>query len=160
MSARQVFDLRPDRKGATWDLLLYVPTVVVLASVAAALWFSQNQSLAYLLAFLASFFLIAGANRVLKTRLMLLPAAPVGIVVDEGCISIRQRDGGTTDLVKNPRVYADMAGRSFGLAGLNREGRRLQFVFHLGQFRDEAAFAAARDSIGRLQRATAGPAAP
>ena len=159
MSARQIFELRPDRKGATWDLLLYVPTVALLASMAAALWFSQSQSLAYLMAFLASFFLIVGANRVLKTRLMLLPAAPVGIVVDGDCISIRQRDGATTDLVKNPRVYADLAGRSFGLAGLNREGQRLQFVFHRGQFRDEAAFAAARESIGRLQRATAGAGA-
>jgi len=37
MAAAKRFELRPDRKGAAWDLLLYVPTVVALGSMAAKL---------------------------------------------------------------------------------------------------------------------------
>lgn len=149
MAARQ-FALRPDATGAFWDLLLYVPTVAALAAWAATLWFSGEQSLAYLLAFLASFFFIVGANRILKTRLMLLPAAPVRIDVDEGTITVVQRSGTSLDLVKDQRLYGDLAGRSFGLTGLNRTGQRLQFVFHRGQFGGEAGFAAAREALGRV----------
>jgi len=32
------------------------------------------------------------------------------------------------------RIYADYSGRSFGLAGLDKSGQQLQFVFHKGQF--------------------------
>jgi len=152
MASPRRYELRPDPKGAGWDLLLYLPTVVLLASMALALWFSQSTSLAYLMAFLASFFLIVGANRVLKTRLMLLPSAPVAIVIDAETVSVQQRNGNSTDLVKDPRLYADLAGRSFGLTGLNGSGARLQFVFHRGQFADDAAFAAVREAIARLRR--------
>ena len=152
MGAARQFALRPDAKGAFWDLLLYVPTVVALASVAAKLWFGGEQGLAYLLAFLASFFCIAGANRILKTRLMLLPAAPVRIDVDVDAdsVSVRQRDGLAIDLVKDQKVFGDLAGRSFGLTGLNRNGQRLQFVFHRGQFADDADFARIREALTRL----------
>ena len=37
--------------------------------------------MAYLLGFLSCFFLIAGANRILTTRLMWLPSAPVAIEI-------------------------------------------------------------------------------
>jgi hypothetical protein len=147
--ARQ-FSLRPDRAGALWDLLLYVPTVVALAFWAAATWFNGDHALAYLLAFLASFFFLAGANRILKTRLMLLPVAPVRIDVDAETVSVLQRDGTAVDLVKDQRVFGDLAGRSFGLTGLNRTGKRLQFVFHRGQFADDAVFGAVRAALDRL----------
>jgi len=150
MSEIRQFFLRPDRKGALWDLLLYVPTVSALALWAGATWFTGDQMLAYLLAFLASFFFIAGANRVLKTRLMLLPVAPVRIDVDADTVSILQRNGTAIDLVKDQRVFGDLAGRSFGLTGLDRTGKKMQFVFHRGQFGDEPAFRAIRDALDRV----------
>jgi hypothetical protein len=150
MGAPRQFVLRRDNQGALWDLLLYVPTVIALASVAAKLWFGGEQSLAYLLAFLASFFCIAGANRIFKTRLMLLPAAPVRIDVGSDSVCVHQRNGLAIDLVKDQRVYGDLAGRSFGLTGLGRNGQRLQFVFHRGQFADDADFTRIREVLGRL----------
>jgi hypothetical protein len=146
------FDLHPDQKGAVWDLLLYVPTVVALGSVGAKLWFSDSHAYAYMLSFLASFFFFVGANRVLKTRLMLLPSAPRGIELDGDCLSVILRSGARVDLVKGQKVYADMAGRSFGVSGLNRQGQRLQFVLHRGQVADASAFGAVQDALKRLQK--------
>jgi hypothetical protein len=83
---------------------------------------------------LGSFFLIAGANRILKTRLMLLPSAPITITVEKTAVHLALRSGETVDLVKNLRFYSDYAGRSFGLSGQNGSGKQLQFVFHKGQF--------------------------
>ena len=150
MPATKHFELRPDRKGAAWDLLLYVPTVIALASMGAKLWFGDDHALAYLLTFLASFFFFVGANRILKTRLMLLPSAPIRIDVNAEAVSVVQRGGASADLVKEQRVYADYSGRSFGLSGLDRQGRRLQFVLHRGQFADDAAFAALQEALKRL----------
>jgi hypothetical protein len=158
MSGAMSFALRPDRKGMTWDLLLYVPTVVALASMAFKFWYGGDQSLAYLLSFLACFFLIAGANRVLKTRLMLLPSAPVGLEIADDVIRVILRGGQATDLVKEQRFYTDYAGRTFGVSGLDRGGRRQQVVLHKGQFADEKQFGAAQDALRRATRATAGPA--
>jgi hypothetical protein len=146
------FPLQPDAKGVIWDLLLYVPTVIALASFGSKLWFDGDHGLAYLLSFLASFFFFVGANRILKTRLMLLPSAPVRIDLADDTVSVVQRGGATADLVKDQRVYADFSGRSFGVSGLNRQGQRLQFVFHRGQFADPAAFAAIQDALRRLAK--------
>jgi len=150
MATTKRFELRADRRGAIWDLLLYVPTVVALASVGAKLWFGEDRALAYVLTFLASFFFIVGANRILKTRLMLLPSAPIRVDVDVDSVSIVQRGGASADLVKEQRVYGDFAGRSFGISGLDRQGRRLQFVLHRGQFANDAAFAALQEALKRL----------
>jgi len=150
MATTKQFELRADRKGAIWDLLLYVPTVVALASMGAKLWFGEDRTLAYVLTFLASFFFFVGANRILKTRLMLLPSAPIRVDVDADSVSIVQRGGASADLVKDQRVYGDFAGRSFGISGLDRQGRRLQFVLHRGQFADDAAFAALQEALKRL----------
>ena len=144
------FALHRDGKGALWDLLLYVPTVTALAFWAATSWFTGDHSLAYLLAFLASFFFIAGANRVLRTRLMLLPTAPVRIDIAPDAITVVQRNGEAVDLAKDQRVFGDLAGRSFGLTGLNRTGQRLQFVFHRGQFGGDEGFQAVRAALGRV----------
>lgn len=117
-----------------WDLLLYVPTVVALLSMVAKFWYGGDVSLAYLFSFLASFFFIAGANRILKTRLMLLPTAPIAIEIGEQATRIIMRNGENVELVKNIRLYADYSGRSFGLAGLDKLDQRMQYVFHKGQF--------------------------
>ena len=128
------FSLVRDRKGMMWDLLLYVPTVVALLSMVVKFWYGGNTSLAYLFSFLASFFFIAGANRILKTRLMLLPTAPIAIEIGKQVTRIIMRNGEHVELVKDLRIYADYSGRSFGLAGLDKLDQRLQFVFHKGQF--------------------------
>lgn len=141
------FNLSQDRKGMVWDLLLYVPTVAVLLSMAAKFWFAEDVNFAYLLLFLGSFFFIAGANRILKTRLMLLPSAPVAIEIDKPVTRLVLRNGGRVELVKDLRFYSDYAGRSFGLTGLDKSGRRLQFVFHKGQFSIAQDYQAVQDKL-------------
>lgn len=128
------FNLVQDRKGMMWDLILYVPTVVALLSMVLKFWYGGDVGLAYLFSFLASFFFIAGANRILKTRLMLLPTAPIAIEIGKPVTRIIMRNGEHVELVKDLRIYADYSGRSFGLAGVNKLDERLQFVFHKGQF--------------------------
>lgn len=129
------FSLVQDRRGMMWDLLLYVPTVIALLSMVAKLWYGGDVSLAYLFSFLACFFFIAGANRILKTRLMILPNAPVAIEIGGQATRVLMRNGDSVELLKDLRVYSDYSGRSFGLAGLDKSGQRIQFVFHKGQFR-------------------------
>lgn len=141
------FNLSQDRKGMVWDLLLYVPTVTVLLSMAAKFWFGDEVNLAYLLVFLGSFFFIAGASRILKTRLMLLPSAPVAIEIDKPVTRLVLRNGGCVELVKEMRFYSDYAGRTFGLTGLEKSGRRLQFVFHKGQFASAQDYRAVQDKL-------------
>jgi len=128
------FVLCRDRRGMFWDLLLYVPTVLALATTAALFWYRDESSLAYLLSFLASFFAIVGANRVLRTRLLLLPGAAVAIEVAGEVARIERRDGGRLDLMKQIRIFRDLSGKSFGLTGLDGQGSKQQLVFHQGQF--------------------------
>jgi hypothetical protein len=127
------FVLVQDRKGMMWDLLLYIPTVVALVSMAMKFWYGEDVSLAYLFSFLACFFFMIGANRILKTRLMILPTAPIAIEIDETGTQIIMRNGEQSGL-NEMRIYADYSGRSFGLVGSDRLGHRLQFIFHKGQF--------------------------
>ena len=137
------FSLVQDRIGMLWDLLLYVPTVVALLSFAANFWYDDNINLAYLLLFLASFFLIAGANRVLKTRLMLLPSSPIFIETAKQSIHLKLRNGKAIEIAtKDLRFFPDYSGRSFGLTGMDSSGQRLQFVFHKGQFDSEQKYQA------------------
>ena len=144
------FDLSQDRKGMMWDLLLYIPTVVALLSVAAQFWYSDNSNLAYLLVFLASFFCIAGANRILKTRLMILPSAPVAIEVEKAFARLVLRNGKSVELVKELKFYSDYAGRTFGLTGLDNSGQRLQFVFHKGQFLSQQDYQTIQDKLRKF----------
>ena len=99
-------------------------------------WYAKNEDLAYLLSFLACFFLLAGSNRILKTRLMLLPSSPVRIEADPQlpCVRLLQKDGKRLELLKNIKVHKEVSGRSVGLTGLSAEGKLLQFIFHKGQF--------------------------
>ncbi len=146
MSAKR-FDLLQDRKGMIWDLLLYVPTVTALFSMAAKLWFGGDFNFAYILVFAGSYFFIAGASRILKTRLMILPSAPVSIEIDKEAVGFALRSGQRVQIVKDLRYYADYAGRSFALAGMDNSGKRLQFIFHKGQFGDEKSFEAAKTAL-------------
>jgi hypothetical protein len=57
------------------------------------------------------------------------------------------RNGSRLELVKDVRFYPDYSGRSFGLAGMNSTGQRLQFVFHKGQFATEQDFKSAQDAF-------------
>jgi hypothetical protein len=134
MAETMQFDLVQDRKGVVWDLLLYIPTVVALASISASFWYRDEQNIGYLVFFLTCFFFIAGFNRIFKTRLMLLPSAPISLKVGEQSVGLLQRSGAQVDLVKNFRYYSDYAGMSFGISGLDGTGKQLQFVFHRGQF--------------------------
>ena len=34
MAKSEKYELVPDKKGATWDLLMYIPVVIVLVSIA------------------------------------------------------------------------------------------------------------------------------
>jgi hypothetical protein len=144
------YELRPDRKGMAWDLLLYVPTVAALATTGVLLWYQDNKQLAYLLSFLASFFFLVGANRVLKGRLLLLPSSPVAVELLAGGIRIVRRDRSNVDLMLEVKVFRDLGGRSFGLSGRDGSGARQQFVVHKAQFAREADFEDAIVAIGRL----------
>jgi hypothetical protein len=76
---------------------------------------------------------------------MLLPTSPVAIEIGKGVATLTLRNGERIELVSELRFYTDYAGRSFGLAGLNRSGQRLQYVFHKGQFADGRDYDAIKD---------------
>jgi hypothetical protein len=143
-------NLAQDRKGMIWDLLLYVPTVVALLSMAAKFWYSQDDNTASLFVFLASFFFIVGANRILKTRLMLLPSAPISIELDDLSTRFRLRNGKTIELVKDIKYFADYSGRTFGVTGTDKSDQKLQFVFHKGQFVNAQDYQAIQDKLKKI----------
>jgi hypothetical protein len=145
------FDLKADARGAAWDLLLYVPVVVALALIGVRLWFGGDRGFSYGLTFLASLFFFIGGNRILKTRLIWLPTAPQAIEFGEEGVCIALRGGRRIELVKEARIYTDVAGRSFGVSGMERGGRRLQYVFHRGQFADQADYDAVQEALRKLQ---------
>jgi hypothetical protein len=145
MGSSNRYELQRDRKGMMWDLLLYVPTVTALLSMAAKFWYGHDTNVAYLLAFLGSFFFIAGASRILKTRLMLLPSSPIAIEFDKQVAKLFLRNGKCVEMAKGMRYYSDYAGRTFGLSGLDSAGQQRQFIFHKGQFHSEQAYQAAQN---------------
>ena len=136
------YTLCRDYRGMLWDALLYIPTVFALSLFAASNWYQNQVSVAYLLGFLACFFLIAGANRVLTTRLMWLPSAPVAIETEATAANLILKSGEVIKLQHELRLYRDRSGRSFGLTGMSEHGTRRQFVFHRGQFSSESDFQA------------------
>ena len=142
MSAGTRYTLCRDYRGMYWDALLYVPTVSALAVFAASSWYDGKTSMAYLLGFLACFFLIAGANRILTTRLMWLPSAPVAIETRPNAADLILKSGDVVKLRSDLKLYRDRSGRSFGLTGVSEQGSRRQFVFHRGQFRLDSDFQA------------------
>ena len=139
MAKPENYELTQDRKGVTWDALMYIPTVVGLGTFATMFWYEQNQNLAYLLFFLSCFFFYQGVHRVLG-RLMILPTSPVALDVSKQGVSLKMRNGDTIELVKDVRYFSDTAGKSFGLTGMDMSGAKRQYVFHKGQFVGEGAF--------------------
>ncbi len=130
----QHYELIQDKKGMYWDLLLYIPTVIALIIVAAKMWYSGDETFTYILVFMTTFIALIGFNRVAKTRLMILPKAPIALTVDKKQVSLALRNGDTSQLVKDLRFFSDHVGKSFGLVGYDLDGRKQQHVFHKGQF--------------------------
>ena len=139
MAASERFSINQDKKGMMWDLLMYVPTVTGLGTGAFVFWYQPNHALAYLLFFLACFFLYQGIHRVLG-RLVLLPNAPVALDVSKRSVVLELRNGKKIELVKNVRYFSDYAGKSFGLTGMDASGARRQYVFHKGQFANQTEY--------------------
>lgn len=146
MAKSEMFELSQDRKGVTWDVLMYVPTVVGLGIGALMFWYDKNQGLAYLLFFLACFFLFQGVHRILG-RMLVLPQSPVSLDVSRQRVSLALRNGEVVELVKNVRYFSDHAGKSFGLTGMDMMGSKRQYVFHKGQFADVVAFGRVADAL-------------
>jgi len=140
MGQKTKYDLVQDKRGAVWDLLLYVPTLAVLILIASQLWFSGNQGFTYLLVFMTSIIFFIAFNRIAKTRLMILPSAPVAFSVSKKGVNLTLKSGKSIDLVKDLRFFADLAGKSIGLTGVDLAGSKHQFVFHKGQFSDATDF--------------------
>lgn len=141
------FDLQPDKQGMIWDLLLYIPTVFFLLMLAFKLWYTSYQTLTYVLLFSSTFFTLYAGNRILKTRLMTLPTAPVSIELMKDRVRLGLRSGATVDLVKDVRFYPDFAGKSFALVGHDLSDKVQKHVFHRGQFSDESMFKDARSHL-------------
>ena len=141
MSKLGSYELLPDKRGAVWDLVMYVPVVVVLASLALQLWYGGTyKSFSYVLIFAASFIFFIGANRVLKSRLMILPSAPRFFEIDKKSVVVVLKSDERVELVRELRYFADYAGKSFGLTGVDLSGKKQQFVFHKAQFGGESNF--------------------
>lgn len=143
------FELVADRQGMLWDLLLYVPTVIALASFSAILWYGNQRNAGYLFFFLTCIFFIAGFNRIFKSRLMLLPASPVVLIVGQQSLGLVQKNGDQLNLVKNLKFFSDFAGKSFGISGQDGAGKQWQFVFNSGQFGTKEKFVSAQDAFKR-----------
>ena len=123
-----------------WDLLLYIPAVVILLFVSLRLWLGPDKTWTYATVAIASFLCIQGAMRILKTRLMLLPQAPVGLDIGNQRIRVELRNGQTVQLVSKLRYFPDFAGKTIAISGTDLNGKDHQYIFHLGQFRDTSAF--------------------
>ncbi len=147
MAEKARYTLVQDKKGMYWDLALYIPTLIALISLAIQLWYSGNQNITYLLIFLATFIFLIAFNRIAKTRLMLLPSAPVAFSVSKQGVKLYLRNGDEIELVKNVRFFSDFAGKSFGLSGVDLTGKQLQYVFHKGQFASESEFGDAKAAL-------------
>ena len=146
MAKSEIFEFTQDRKGVTWDALMYVPTVLGLGVGASVFWYGENQNLSYLLFFLSCFFFYQGVHRILG-RLMLLPKSPVVLDVSKQRVLMKLRNGETIELIKNLRYFSDHAGKSFGLTGMDMMGAKRQYVFHRGQFVDAAAYGKVGDAL-------------
>lgn len=136
-----------DKIGMYWDLALYVPTVIFLTSIGLKMWYSADKNWAYLLMFLASFFFIIGANRIVKSRMMLVPSSPVTIEADKQRVLCGLRSGEQVELVKGVRYFPDFSGKSFAITGLDLKGGKRQYIFHRGQFADEEEYKELREFL-------------
>lgn len=142
------FPLAQDKKGVLWDLVLYIPTFIFLLLYAFKLWSSGNSGFTYVLIFASTLILLMAINRIFKTRLMLFSSSPVALNVSKKGVSLELKNQDSVDLVKDVRFFADFAGKSFGISGLDLSGRTQKFVFHRGQFPDDSMY---NDAKARLR---------
>ena len=140
MATQSDFSLVEDKNGMMWDLVLYVPTLIALILLASKYWYSGDENITYMLMFLTTFIFLIAFNRIFKTRLMLLPSSPTSFAVSKKGVAVSLKSGESVELVKDVRFFTDMAGKSFGLTGVDLEGAKKQFVFHKGQFEDDQQF--------------------
>ena len=140
MANQSDFNLVEDKNGVIWDLVLYIPTLIALVLLAYKYWYSGDENITYMLMFLTTFIFLIAFNRIFKTRLMMLPSSPVSFSVSKKGVSVVLRNGLSVELIKDVRFFTDMAGKSFGLTGVDLEGAKKQFVFHKGQFADVEQF--------------------
>ncbi len=138
--AKNRYALTPDKRGAAWDALLYLPVVVLLGWYSLVLWYQNNQMFAYLLMFLASFIAMIGFNRIVGGRLMLLPSSAKALSVTKQHVALELKKDEHIALVKEVRFFSDYAGKSFGLTGLDMSGKKRQYVFHRGQFESDTVY--------------------
>ncbi len=134
------YRLHQDKKGMAWDLLLYAPTVVILVFISVRLWLGPDKNWTYVTVAIASFLFIQGLMRIMKTRLMLLPQAPVALDIANQRIRVELRNGDSVELVSKLRYFPDFAGKTIAISGTDLNGKAHQYIFHLGQFKDMSAF--------------------
>jgi len=140
MAKVESFTLQPDKKGAVWDAVLYIPVIALLVGMALQFWYGQYQYVSYILVFSASYIALIGINRVFKSRLMMGSDSPKWLELSKKNVVIATNAGEKVELVSELRYFPDYAGKSFGLAGLDMSGKKRQFVFHRGQFAQESEF--------------------
>jgi hypothetical protein len=142
MSNGTRYTLRRDYHGMFWDALLYVPTVTALAIFAISSFYDDKVAVAYLLGFLACFFLFAGANRILTTRLMWLPSAPVAIEIRPSAADLILKSGEDHPAPAGLEALPRSIGPIIRPDRRQRCKARKQFIFHRGQFARTAIFKA------------------
>ncbi len=126
--------LHADKTGMIWDLVLYVPTVGFLLLIGMRYWYAgDEQVMGETLMFLGFFFFIVAVNRISR-RLMWLGSSPVTLNITKEHVSMRLKNGNKRLLMRDIRFFADKAGKSFGLTGVDEHGAKQQYVFHKGQF--------------------------
>jgi len=127
-------EVKADKSGVIWDLLLYVPTVGFLLLIGLRYWYGKDSEfLGEGLMFLGFFFFIVAVNRISR-RLLLMPSSPVGLDINKEHIAMRLKNGEKRLLMRDIRYFSDKAGKSFGLTGTDERGSKQQYVFHKGQF--------------------------
>lgn len=144
MSKSTRFELVQDIKGVKWDLLLYIPTLIALVSIASQFWFNGEQNITYLLVFMTTMIFLIAFNRIAKTRLMILPSSAIALDVSNKAVRLELKSGEFIEMIKGVRFFSDTAGKSIGLSGLDGEGKKQQQVFHKGQFVNEEVFSEAK----------------
>jgi hypothetical protein len=64
-------------------------------------------------------------------------------------VRVHLKNGTKIELLKDIHVYRDYSGRSIGLTGQDAAGKRLQFVFHKGQFSLERDYQSLQDFFAK-----------
>ncbi|MDX8379412.1 MAG: hypothetical protein R8K48_05115 [Gallionella sp.] len=147
MAATKQFVLVPDSKGMVWDLTLYIPTIIALASISASLWYSNDHTTSYVFFFLTCFFSIAGYKRVFDTRLMLFASSPMRLEVGDDGLTVISNNGNQVALRTTLKYFPDYGGKSFAISGQDEITKQHQYIFHRGRFESPDRFKVAQEAI-------------